>query len=139
MNKYKVLAIAMCVISLAVAASAKDKEYEDGTLTSVGIIGKEWVTNVTGSGQHEEWVYAFNVQIGDQQYTGKFDSRRDNLVHKNDWASGGPVEVRFEKMHLGFAHGTFMFLKFPNGKDKEIRTLTESGWGRGNKKDKGGK
>lgn len=128
MKKFRLAAIALCMMALAAAAFAKDKEYEDGTLTNIVEAGKGWENNLAGSGRHRVYYYNFSVQVGDKTYVGRYSSKKENVLKKGEWTISGPVEVRFEKKSALIAHATFMYVKFPD-KNKEIQTITTQGWG----------
>jgi hypothetical protein len=128
MKKLKLAAVAFCLMALAASAFAKDKEYEDGTLTNIVASGKGWENNLTGNGRHRVYYYDFSVQLGDKTYVGRYSSKKNNLLKKGEWSTGGPVQVRFEKKNALIAHATYMFVKYPD-KNKEIRTTTDLGWG----------
>lgn len=130
MTKIKMATVGVCLIFMAVAIVAKDKEYETGTLTRLATAGKGWEDDPIGNGRHIVYYYNFHVQVGETAYVGRYSSRKNNLIKKGEWSVGESVAVRFEKKSAVIAHATYMFVKHPDN-DKEIQTIVSEGLGRG--------
>jgi hypothetical protein len=112
---------------LPFAATSKDKEYSTGKVLDAKYLDKRRCESSANKWECE--YYLLVVQVDDVTYRAKYEQHGGLIgtshykFKEQDWPINAPVEVRFEKKSFMGLHKTFMHVKLPEGKGKEIELV----------------